>query len=156
MGRIKPIRSAARAVIVREGRLLAVKMRDWRGIYYILPGGGQQPGETLTEAVRRECREEAGVEVIVQELLYVREYIGKNHNFSRNHHAFHQLEHVFRCEICGNADVRAGSETDLKQIGVEWLELAHIADTKLYPAVIKPFFQGGQVKVPELYLGDCN
>jgi 8-oxo-dGTP diphosphatase len=79
---VKQIRSAARAVIICNGCLLATKMRDQRGVYYILPGGGQQPGETMEDAVKRECLEEVGLKVSVLQLLYVREYIGKNHTFS--------------------------------------------------------------------------
>ncbi|MFO7726156.1 MAG: NUDIX domain-containing protein, partial [Oceanipulchritudo sp.] len=97
MPSVTHIRSAARAIIICDGALLATKMRDHRGVYYILPGGGQLPGETLENTVRRECLEEVGIPVTVVRLLYVREYIGKNHNFSKRHAAFHQLEHVFLC-----------------------------------------------------------
>jgi hypothetical protein len=36
------VRTAARAVVVRDGRLLAITMRDNEGDFYILPGGGQR------------------------------------------------------------------------------------------------------------------
>lgn len=45
-----------------------------------LPGGRQQPAELLTEALRREVREETGLQPTVGELLYVSEsYDGDAH-----------------------------------------------------------------------------
>jgi len=156
MSRIRPIRTAARAVVICDGKLLATKMRDQRGIYYILPGGGQQPGETLRDTVRRECREEVGVEVEVGPLLYVREYIGKNHDFSPRHKQFHQLEHVFLCTTADPHACSPGSEIDNHQIGVAWLALEALADIRFYPESIKRFFRDGQIAVQPTYLGDCN
>lgn len=153
---VRQIRSAARAVIICDGKLLATKMRDKRGIYYILPGGGQQPGETLEEAVRRECLEEVGCQVKVSKLLYVREYIGKNHNFSKRHAAFHQIEHVFLCEVEDPMSACPGSETDNYQIGVSWLSLDALANIRFYPEAIKTYFATGKAVFPTLYLGDCN
>jgi len=156
MPAIRQIRSAARAVIICEGRLLATKMRDNRGVYYILPGGGQQPGETLEETVRRECLEEAGVKVRVVRLLYVREYIGKNHNFSKRHEAFHQIEHVFLCEVEDPLSVCPGRETDIHQVGVNWLALEALARIRFYPEAVKPFLGVPEPAFPSIYLGDCN
>lgn len=41
------IRNSAKAVIIQEGKLLAIKKQDKEGYYYILPGGGQEHGENL-------------------------------------------------------------------------------------------------------------
>lgn len=153
---VQTIRSAARAVVICDGSLLATKMRDRRGVYYILPGGGQQPGETLEEAVRRECLEEVGVKVKVLRLLYVREYIGKNHNFSKRHAAFHQIEHVFLCEVEDPNKACPGKETDNHQIGVNWLSLEALPSIRFYPEAIKNYLVSGRPAFPEVYLGDCN
>jgi len=152
----RQIRSAARAVIICNGCLLATKMKDKRGVYYILPGGGQQHGETLEEAVRRECLEEVGLKVKVKRLLYVREYIGKNHSFSNRHRAFHQLEHVFLCEVDDPRGACPGLETDNHQIGVNWLSLDAFANIRFYPESLKKYFKPDGVDFPSLYLGDCN
>jgi len=156
MGPQRRIRSAARAVVICDGKLLATKMRDHRGVYYILPGGGQCAGETLREAVIRECLEEVGVRVEVDRLLYVREYIGRNHNFSARHKNFHQIEHVFLCHVEDPAAACPGTETDNHQIGVSWLSLDNLASIRFYPEVVKQYLQSGQAEFPTIYLGDCN
>ncbi|MCD8482606.1 MAG: NUDIX domain-containing protein [Verrucomicrobia bacterium] len=153
---IKHIRTAARAIIICEGKLLVVKMSDRRGVYYILPGGGQQPGETLEIALRRECLEEVGLEVQVGPLLYVREYIGRNHSFSQKHTGFHQLEHVFRCSVKNPQAAAPGCETDNHQIGVSWLQLSHLPNVRFYPDCIKQWFTEDGFECPVQYLGDCN
>src|ERR1700761_292800 len=48
-------------VIDESGRIFLVKYTYVRGWY--LPGGGVEPGETLLDALAREVREEAGLEV---------------------------------------------------------------------------------------------
>lgn len=156
MSQIQQIRSAARAIVISDGCLLATKMRDKQGSYYILPGGGQLPGETLEETVRRECLEEVGIEVQVRRLLYVREYIGKNHTFSKRHVGFHQLEHVFLCETLTPHKACPGSETDNHQVGVSWLSLEAIDRIRFYPDSIKSFLKDGKLAFPSIYLGDCN
>lgn len=54
--------SVAALVTNSEGKILLVKS-PWRGWEY--PGGLIEPGETFQEALRREVREEAGVEIRV-------------------------------------------------------------------------------------------
>ncbi len=68
---------AVGAVLVRDGRLLLVQRG--RGVAvgrWSLPGGRVEPGERLAEAVRRELREETGLEVAVGDLCGIAERIG--------------------------------------------------------------------------------
>lgn len=153
---MRHIRTAARALIIIDGKLLTIQMRDRSGIFYILPGGGQRHGETLHEGLKRECLEEIGTEVEIGPLLYVREYIGKNHEFHKTHHAFHQVESVFRCTLPDPDDIGPGSEHDKKQIGVEWIPLKELAERRLLPEAIKPFFKNDHFDPGSIYLGDLN
>ena len=153
---MRPIRTAARALIILQGKLLAIKMRDHSGIFYILPGGGQHHGETLVQGLQRECLEEIGTDVEVGELLYVREYIGKNHQFRKDHRSFHQLESVFRCSLPNPNGIGPGTEHDKKQIGVEWVALDELHKHRLLPEAIKPFFTKDGFEPSSNYLGDVN
>ena len=56
------------AAVVRAGRVLAAH-RHPPPVGWELPGGKVERGETDAEALRRECREELGVEVAVGPLL---------------------------------------------------------------------------------------
>ena len=96
-----------------DGQLLCVRKRDDSGDICSFPGGGQEPGETLVEAVRREVREEVGREVEVGELLFVREYIGRNHEFAATDAGVHVVDHVFRCTLLPERSPnRAGAKVE--------------------------------------------
>ena len=54
--------------LVRDkgGRLLLCRMKSDRGVFpgqWGLPGGGMEPGERMEDALRRELREELGIQV---------------------------------------------------------------------------------------------
>lgn len=67
----RQIRTSAKAVIIQNGKLLAIKLNDGKEEWYILPGGGQDCEEMLPRTVEREVREEAGIRVKCKVLLFV-------------------------------------------------------------------------------------
>ncbi|GHC01272.1 NUDIX domain-containing protein [Cerasicoccus arenae] len=154
----RTVRSASRALIIQHDKLLAIKMKRPREdeIFYILPGGGQRHGETLVQSLLRECREELGLEPIVETVAYVREYIGRNHSFASRHRHFHQLEVVFNCRLQESAHIDENLSGDRNQIGVEWLPLKELAQMNFYPRKILEFVRENSLTVDPLYLGDIN
>ena len=65
------IRNAVRAVIVKDQQILVLRKQYPSGeVRYALPGGGQEPGETLEAALHRECREEIDASVTVEAIAW--------------------------------------------------------------------------------------
>lgn len=92
-------RLSAHAVITDPaGRVLLLKAnygdRAWG-----LPGGGLEPGETVHEALLRECREEIGCEVAVGHLS------GVYYHSALGAHAA-----IFRCRLRADAVIRLSDE----------------------------------------------
>jgi len=150
------IRNSAKAVIVQDGHVLLTKNEDERGHFYLFPGGGQEPGEELRDAVVRECIEETGLPVTVGELLHVREYIGRNHEFAATDSGVHQVEFYYACsvETDGPEPVMNGDLPDNNQVGVEWVPLAALADIRVYPSSLGAKL-AGRLTLP-CYMGDAN
>ncbi|MEM6632809.1 MAG: NUDIX domain-containing protein, partial [Bacteroidota bacterium] len=128
---MKRVRAAAKALIIQDSQILLLKCQRDGQIYYNLPGGGQEHGERIDEALVRECWEEAGAEVRVKQLVFVRDYISKNHGASDP--TIHQLELFFTCELIRPKHPTGGSEPDDDQIGVEWVSLDRLNEIALYP-----------------------
>jgi mutator protein MutT len=61
----------AAALLFRDGRVLITQRRpdDHLGGLWEFPGGKREPGETLADCLRRELREELGLEVQVGEVV---------------------------------------------------------------------------------------
>ncbi len=84
----RSIRVLARAVILREGRLLLARLKG--ATYTHLPGGRVEPGEPVARALERELREELGVEGRVGD------YVGAvEHAWEEKGELRHEINHVF-------------------------------------------------------------
>ncbi len=153
---MKPIRNSAKALIVKDGKLLCTKNEDMFGTFYLLPGGGQEKGETLQEALKRECMEEISAEVDIGELKFIREYIGKNHEFKEWDSEIHQVEFIFVCTIKPGSKIGNGIVPDSMQTGVEWLEISNLGACRLYPKTLSTLVSSDGGFSGKIYLGDTN
>jgi ADP-ribose pyrophosphatase YjhB (NUDIX family) len=144
-----------KAVIIDNGQILMNRCRDAQGIFYMLPGGGQDHGETLPDALRRECLEEIGAAVEIGELLCVRDYIGRNHEFAMTDSHSHQVEVMFACRLLPGEVPCVGHVPDTGQIGVEWVPFAEIDNHRIYPRSLMVHLSSSLSDIPR-YIGDVN
>lgn len=116
------IRSAAKAIIIKDNQILLNRCRHKDGsIYYDLPGGGQHPYESLEDAVRREVMEETGFEVSVRRFAALAEEIYTDEGLRSQYPDYtHRIMHIFLAEIMGDRCV-APSEKDFGMEESEWI-----------------------------------
>jgi ADP-ribose pyrophosphatase YjhB (NUDIX family) len=80
--------TAGAVVVDEQGRVLLLQHRFRPGSGWGIPGGFIQPGEQPEAALRRELREEIGVELERAELV-----------FARTLERYQQVELIFRCRL---------------------------------------------------------
>lgn len=143
---MRRIRNSAKALIIKDGKMLAVKIRDSGEEWYIMPGGGQESEELLSDAVCREAAEELGVRVAARELVFVVEGV--------HGEAFHRVDLVFQCDYLGEIE-NAPLHGDVNQSGFDWLDIATLNHSQLYPSKLRRqimnLYEGKPHKV---YLGN--
>jgi ADP-ribose pyrophosphatase YjhB (NUDIX family) len=70
------------AVIEKDGKvLLAKEILESGEEYWIIPGGGVQFGESLADAVKREVKEELGLDVEPAEMIDCREHMNLKYDY---------------------------------------------------------------------------
>lgn len=124
----RKIRNSAKALIIKDGKMLASKINDNGDIFYIMPGGGQESEETLEEAVRREVKEEFGLIVEPKTLEFVIEGVTGE--------SFHRVDLVFLCEYIKEIP-DAEITGDYNQIGFDWLPIENLMNEPLYPSKLR-------------------
>lgn len=147
------IRNSVKAILIENGKLLFTKCRMGKGqeeCFYILPGGGQEKGETLEEAVIREVLEEVGCDIAVQDVALVREHIDPHSPWGD----LHQVEIFFHCRRISEIDPSRASNPDAEQIGLVWIDLDRLGEYRIYPPLSQCFTADGNVK-GKRYLGNC-
>ncbi len=109
------IQARVTGILIEAGKILILKQRVSPERGWSLPGGKLERGETLTECITREMREETGLETRIQKLLYLCEKPKGDKN--------HLLHITFLLE-------RIGGQIHLP---TEPLDLNPIHDVKMVP-----------------------
>lgn len=134
MGGKRHIELIARGVLMRQGKVLLC--RSVRGGYFYLPGGHVEFGEKAAAAVRREFKEETGLDIVVGQCVLVTE----GHFFAgdREHH---EVNLVFLVEHEGDGLDHFSSREP--EIAFEWVDLAAIVSFDVRPLAVRAWLAGG-------------
>lgn len=122
---IKPsIRHRIAGIYARGGQILLVKHRKAGREYYLLPGGGQEIGESAVEAVTREWKEELSLDVKVGRFLFCGESVPHE---SRRTQVF---QIVFQIDaIEGSIDVKREGAL----AGYDWIPIHALDEIAFFP-----------------------
>lgn len=131
------IRNVSKAIIIDGGRVLLNRHEGADiGVYYSMPGGGQNKYETIEECLVRECAEETGYSVVPGDCVAIYEeiYASEETRLNMPKHS-HKVMHIFRCSLSGEERGEA-TETDSGQLGSEWVDIGALSSDKLVPPYV--------------------
>ncbi|MCE6989172.1 NUDIX domain-containing protein [Dyadobacter sp. CY323] len=116
------------AIILQNESILTLRYCYGNTEVYALPGGNPDPGECLTEALRRELNEELGVNAAIGEMVCCGEVIWPEIKKET-------LHILFQAEIGDQIPVLNPEHTTA--LGLVWLSICEAQSKLLYPNVGK-------------------
>ncbi|MCM3718316.1 NUDIX domain-containing protein [Fictibacillus phosphorivorans] len=130
------IRVRAGAIIIKNNKILLTEFNDpYRGVFYDLPAGGTEPKESIIEAVIREAKEEANIDIEVGPLAFVYEYAPHLNN--EKYGKTHTLVMMFECTLKKGSIPRLPDKPDPNQTGVKWIPISELENVELYAKIGK-------------------
>ncbi|CAH0539215.1 NUDIX domain-containing protein [Vibrio marisflavi] len=122
------IRSAG--ILLSGSKILMLKVKDFSGDYWILPGGGFEAGDRSTKhSLEREFEEETGLVVEVGPLVCVREFLETSQN--RYNAEFFYCITDYSGELT-LSNLQGLNDEEFIQ-SVQWVELSELKDKRIYP-----------------------
>jgi ADP-ribose pyrophosphatase YjhB (NUDIX family) len=112
-------------VVTDDKKILLVKHRKGSRQYWVLPGGRLEYGETFQECAVRELKEETGLDIAVDRLVFLSEAIAPD----RSRH----IVNVYLTAQVVGGKMQVGNEPVLA--GVDFVPLTELQSCTLYPPV---------------------
>ena len=110
-------RIGCRGIVVQDGNLLV--SREEISDYWMLPGGGLENGETLSECCAREVLEETGYLVEpIEEFLVLNEY----------YEEYRYISHFFICKVVGKGEQKLTPVEKMRGLVPKWVDIQFFID----------------------------
>ena len=139
----KDLRVRVGGIIIENNRLLLIAHKKDHDIYWLVPGGGVEFGESLDEALRREFIEELNIRIQTHSLAMVFDSIepsGKRHI----------VNICFYCS-CESGNIQIGEEKRLHDYAFYSLE--ELKRVPMYPPINRDLQAILNKDKHEIYLG---
>ena len=118
-------RISAGAIVIQEDRILLVRYNSTDGKSYLVgPGGGVLGNEGIHQAVVREVREETGLEVNPQKVLFVEDLLSRRHRI---------VKIWFLCNLIGGQLTNAQGALEEDITDVAWYGKDELLNEVVYP-----------------------
>ena len=119
----KNIRIRVAGVIIKDNKLLLIAHKKKKKIYWLLPGGGVQFGESLEESLKREFLEELQVNIKVKEPVIICDSVDPNNKR-------HIVNICFLCD-CDNGPLMLGKDHRLYDF--KFFDKEKISNITIFP-----------------------
>lgn len=123
----QPWLPSVHGVVLNDAKAMLVHRREDHP-FWALPGGKLDPGESLVDCLKREMKEETGLEVVPEKLLGV--FSSPEYLLSAGEKVFQPLLIVFLCKTMGGS-LTPNSES----LSFEWLDQENIGTSDTFPLI---------------------
>lgn len=129
----KPYGIRAGGIVVCDGKVLMIHRIRNDQEYYVFPGGGVDPGETVQQGIVREILEETNQNVVVEHILYHLDFIDDSDQY------------YGLCHYIGGGDLRlngpeAEKQSDTNRHIPVWAPIENLLHMDVYPVIIRDWF----------------
>jgi 8-oxo-dGTP pyrophosphatase MutT (NUDIX family) len=127
-------RISAGAIVMQEDQVLLVRYNDAGGRSYLVgPGGGVLSNESLHQAVVREVREETGLDVSPQKVVFVEDLLSQRHRI---------VKVWFLCNLIGGKLVNTQGALEEGITDAAWYRRHELLDEVVYPSALLNYGSG--------------
>ncbi len=127
-------------MIIKDNKILLIKRTKKDSVFWVIPGGAVEEKETSGEALKRECKEELGIDIQIIELLLEIK--------SQKLATKGQKEYFYLCNIAGGV-LGSGDgpefQRDSSYVGnynIEWRNINDLKIVDLKPKEIRDLIYG--------------
>lgn len=86
------MKKRVRAILIDKRMIVLIRRVKKHETYYVFPGGGVEDTKNLEEALRREMKEELGIDIIIERLFLEKQFEKDD---------LRQNEYFYLCKIAG-------------------------------------------------------